>query len=177
MCVAGFRLAHLNRYVALMSPMFTLLHFLSIIGIVAGLFGGIYIGHNYFGWIGGIGGSLLGACLGYILFGYVPLMLTNALMRREFKRSDVITLKERLKTEYYISHLIIGELVARGEPVADFLDYIFTLLQSDDSDKRRFGWHNLNIWFPELAGQFGTFDAANPTAENKAKLASLRRAT
>lgn len=154
--------------------MFTIFHLLQLIALVIGLIAGAYYGGNYFGWLGGILGALLGAFAGFAILGRIPFLLSFAILRCDLKQTDTATLKENLKTQFFISHLIIAELVRRGELVEEFRDYIFSLLQSEYFDQRRFGWQNLNIWFPELAAQVETFDPMSPANESKTKLASLQ---
>lgn len=90
------------------------------------------------------------------------------------KLSDSSKLKKRLEKEFFISHLIISELVVRGEDAEQFKDYTLNLLQSEYSNQRRFGWYNLNIWFPELAKKLEFYDCENPTEEHKLKISEFR---
>ena len=140
--------------------------------IVGGCVSGILFGIRLFGWLGGIIGALLGAYVGFVV-GKVPAVLSFVILRFQLERSSVAALKRRLQTEYFISHLIIAQLVIREEPVNDFRDYIFSLLRSESSDERRFGWHNLNIWFPELVERIEDFDPIDSTSNCRKKLASI----
>ena len=156
--------------------MITIFHLFVFFGMVAGCVFGIRFGTRLIGWPSGVIGAVLGACAGFVV-GKLPLALGLALLRFQLERSSVADLKLRLQTEYFISHLIIAHLVVRGEPVDYFRDYVFSLLHSDIADKRRFGWHNLNIWFPELAKRIEDFNPVAPTADCRKKLESIEDAS
>ena len=94
--------------------MFTLFHLFQIVGIVIGLICGIFVGKSYFGWFGIVFGGLLGVILG-LIFGKIPFWVGSFYLHRELQRSSTETLKQRLEKDYFISHLIIAELVRRGE--------------------------------------------------------------
>ena len=84
-------------------------------------------------------------------WGMIDLQLmfpTRGILRFQLKRASVEKLKQDLEEQYYVAHLLIAELIRRGEAVEQFWPYVLSLLKSDSDDKRRFGWHNLNIWFP-----------------------------
>lgn len=129
--------------------MFTIFHLLELAGAFAGFAVGVILGYGWFGWLGGVLGGAVGYFAGCIP-GRVPLAISSAMLKRDLKRCDVVTLRTRLAREYYISHLIIAELVVRGEPIESFRDHISDLLCSASSDRRRFGELNLQIW-PETA--------------------------
>ena len=96
--------------------MFTIFHVLQIVGIIAGLICGIFIGKNYFGWFGIVSGGFLGVFFG-LIFGKIPFWITSFYLQRELQKSDTETLKQRLEKDYFISHLIVDELNRRGEPI------------------------------------------------------------
>lgn len=149
--------------------------FFQLLFLIIGLIAGIYFGGSYFGWLGGIIGGFFGAVLGFFILGRIPLLLGFLFLRDDLKKCDNLTLKKRLETQYYISHLIIAELASRGELVEQFRDYIFSQLQSDNFNERDFGWQNLNVWFPELAAQIESFDPTSPTNKSMKKIALLRK--
>jgi hypothetical protein len=99
-------------------------------------------------------GAVLGLFLGYLL-GKIPYVIAVQTLTRNLHRCDVTTLRSRLEKEYYISHLIIAELLLRGETIESFRGYVSGLLISDSPDRRRFGKEVVRIW-P---------DAAQPPAE------------
>lgn len=129
--------------------MFTIFDLLELTGAFAGLAVGVIFGHGWFGWLGVFLGGAIGFFAGRIL-GRVPLAISSAMLKRDLKRCDVSTLRSRLEREYYISHLMIAELLLRGEPIESFRDYVSELLRSDSPDRRRFGERILQIW-PETA--------------------------
>ena len=128
--------------------MFTFFDLLMVLGALAGLAAGAVIGADF-----GIGFSVAGACIG-ILLGYLlgraPWGLAALHMRRTLARASVQELRAQLDDRYFISHLIIGELVARGEPVESFRSTVAAQLESASSDVRRFGDANAKRWFPDL---------------------------
>ncbi len=95
--------------------------------------------------VGMIVGAVLGLFLGYLL-GKIPYLIAVQTLTRNLHRCDVGTLRSRLQQEYYISHLIIAELLLRGETIESFRGYVSGLLLSDSPDRRRFGKEVLRIW-------------------------------
>jgi hypothetical protein len=127
---------------------FTLFDLLKLLGTVAGaVIGGSY--GSSFGWPAAIVGALIGLIIG-MLVGNLPWAASYAWMRYDLKRSSVAKLKERLQREYFISHLLIGELVSRGEPLEQFRDYVAELLRSQNALERHCGEGVAGMWFPEL---------------------------
>ena len=59
-------------------------------------------------------------------------------------------LRERLKSQYFISHLIIVELLQRGEPLESFRHTVRAQLASPSADVFQFGLANASIWFPDM---------------------------
>ncbi len=147
-------------------------HVFELCGAFIGLGSGFVIGQKLFGWVGAIVGSGIGFYCGLVV-GRLPQVIVGAMLKQKLKRSDTATLKRRLENEYFISHLIIACLVVRGEPVEQFRKYIFSLLNSDSWDKRRFGWTNLKIWFPELAKRIGSFNPKDSSELCKEKLKTI----
>lgn len=128
--------------------MFTLFDLLKLLGTLAGA----VIGGSYglsFGWPTAIVGALIGLMVG-MLVGNLPWAASYAWMRYDLKRSSVATLKARLQREYFISHLLIGELVSRGEPLEQFRHYVAELLRSENALERHCGESAAGMWFPEL---------------------------
>ncbi len=148
---------------------FTIFHLFQIIGLFLGFIVGVQIGFNNYGWKGSIVGAFLGGLIG-LLIGHIPLYSGYFYLWFDLRRSSSTKLKKRLEKDYFISPQIIAELVRRGETVGQFKVYILVLLQSENWNQRRFGWHNLNIWFPELAKQLPDYDSENPTIEHKTKI-------
>lgn len=130
--------------------MFTVFHLFEFIGAIVGTISGLAFGQKEFGWTGALLGIPLGFYVGLAL-GRLPYFMAVAWMRRGLKKCDTPALKRRLEREYFLSHLIIAELVVRGEPVEQFREYVLSLVHSDSPDERRFGEQNIRIWFPESA--------------------------
>ncbi len=128
---------------------FTIFHLLILTGAVTGAFAAARFCCREFGWLS----VLVAAPLGFIagaFVGNLPWVAAVAWMRYDFKRCSVAKLKQRLENEYFISHLLIAELVIRGEPLEQFRGYVAGLLQSANPDRPRFGKMNAQIWFPDL---------------------------
>lgn len=131
---------------------------MSLIGAVTGAI----LGHGVVGWPGAVGGAVLGAVLGYWL-GAAPFLIGLKLLQRHLNDSTVDELRADLSRNWVGAHLVIAELVARGERVEQHLPLILSLLRSPWSDQRVHGWANLSLWFPELAAQLPDFDPNAPT--------------
>jgi hypothetical protein len=129
--------------------MFTIFDFLKLTGACAGAIGASVLGYREFGWLAVIVVTPLGFIVGAFI-GNLPWVAVWAWVRYDFRRSGAAELKQRLEREYYLSHLLIAELVSRGEPVEQFRDYVVGLLRSDNSDEQRFGEASARIWFPDL---------------------------
>ncbi len=142
----------LKRVLGMGGRPFTLFDAIQLFGPAGGAGAGLTVGYKSFGIAGGIAGALLGLALGAIL-GRLPLVLATRWIRRDLKRSTTSNLRERIKSEYYLSVWIIAELVVRGEPVESFREAVRAQLDSPNADERRFGLANAEIWFPEMAGR------------------------
>jgi hypothetical protein len=150
----------------------TLFDLLHLAAVLAGLFLGGSAGYARFGIIGAVAGSLLGGAVGFLL-GNLPFALTCRWMLRSLSRQSTERLRERIASEYYISHLILAELARRGEDLGVDLPVILTLLRSDSPDERRFGFGSLSLWFPDLASRLPDFNPADSTESCREKLARL----
>lgn len=128
--------------------MFTIFHLFQLVGKIFGLVWGAGWGYRWLGLGGGILGGLVGFIVGHML-GTLPGVIALKLVLRGLKKADNATLRSRLEPEYFIAHLIIGELIVRGEPVESFRDYVTGLRNSDSSDRKRFGERIAEIW-PEI---------------------------
>ncbi|MDH5221124.1 MAG: hypothetical protein OEW94_07825 [Betaproteobacteria bacterium] len=139
--------------------MFTFFDLLKLLGAAAGaVIGGSY--GSSFGWPAAIVGTLAGLIVG-MLVGNLPWTASRAWMHYDLKRSSVAKLRDRLQREHSISHLLIGELLSRGEPLEQFRDYVAELLRSHDALERRCGEGTARMWFPELlAGSSSSSSAA-----------------
>jgi hypothetical protein len=129
--------------------MLTIFHFMQLLGAGVGLVMGLDIGHQEFGVTGTIVSGFAGVVCGYLL-GALPYAVAGIWIRQDLKHCDTTELKARLDRQYAISHLIIAQLVRRGEPVEQFRGYVDSLRHSGSADRRRFGDLNHRIWFPEI---------------------------
>lgn len=93
--------------------------------------------------------GLAGLFIG-LFVGRLPYLIALQALMRNIQKSDAATLRLRLDKEYYISHLIIAELLLRGETIESFRNHISGLVNSDVPKRRRFGREVLRIW-PEAA--------------------------
>lgn len=129
----------------------TVFNVLQFAGVIAGAGFGYRLGAGIGGTIGGVVGLVVGIAVGWTI-GRLPFVVSFWSLRRSLKRASVADLRSRLEREYFISHLIIAELVIRGEPVESFRSIVEQQLASQTADVQRFGRANAQVWFPELAG-------------------------
>ena len=128
--------------------MFTIFHFSRLLGKIFGLTWGAGWGYHWLGLSGGILGGLVGFTVGHML-GTLPEVIVLKLVLRDLRKTDSASLRSWLESEYFIAHLIIGELIVRGEPMESFRDYVTRLRNSDSPDRKRLGEHITRIW-PEI---------------------------
>ena len=147
--------------------MFTIFDLLKLLGAAAGaVLGGGY-GYQTFGWLGAVIGLPLGLLVGSFVFN-LPLVVGWAWMRYDLKRSSIAKLKNRLHREYAISHLLIAELVSRGEPPGQFREYVAGLLRSNNPLERHCGEGTAGMWFPDLLVNSSSLSSAeDPTANDR----------
>lgn len=131
--------------------MLTMFDILQFAGVVAGALLGYSLGTGIGGAVGGVLGAIAGIVVGWLV-GRLPFAVSSWSLRRSLRRASVTDLRSRLEQEYFISHLIIAELVTRGEPVESFRSVVEHQLASQSADVQRFGRANAQLWFPELAG-------------------------
>jgi hypothetical protein len=129
--------------------MFTIFHLFELMGTIFGIVAGAAVGKAWLGWVGLLLGGVVGFLVGGVL-ARLPYAISIAVLKRNLQRCDISILRSRLEKEYYISHLIIAQLLIRGEPIESFRDYVAELRRSDSADRRRIGEHLLRIW-PETA--------------------------
>ena len=102
--------------------MLTAFDLLQLLGILAGIATGLSIGHACFGWVGAAVGGVLGLLAGYLV-GRLPWLIAWGIFRFRIKSTSTERLRKRLETQYFISHLLIAEIVVRGEPAESFWPY------------------------------------------------------
>jgi hypothetical protein len=132
--------------------MLTMFDILQFAGVVAGAGFGYQYGAGIGGAVGGVLGLIAGVAVGWIV-GRLPFFVSFWSLRRWLKCASVGDLRLRLERQYFISHLIIAELVTRGEPVESFRSIVEQQLASRSADVQRFGRANARVWFPEIVGR------------------------
>lgn len=147
--------------------LFDLLHWCAIGAAVAV---GATMGYHQFGIVGAVGGGAAGFVLGYIL-GRLPLAVMLLLLRRDLRRSSADRLRERINSQYFISHLIMAELASRDEDLEPIRAAVKAQLDSDEEDIRRFGRANAQHWFPDLIDQPDDDDDDAPNDDTDADAA------
>ena len=136
-----------------------------------GLGVGSSFGWHRFGAVGAVVGAVAGGITG-LLLGRLPLFL--ALRWLGLRGKSTVKLEAIFqKNQYYIFHLALPELMARGVDISPQKQRILDLLLSEDSDRRRFGWTCLQIGFPELARGVTGFDPQNPSPDHTAAISRL----
>jgi hypothetical protein len=78
-----------------------------------------------------------------------------------------------LASKFYIAHLILAELMRRGEDIRQDLSVVVDLLSSDAPNKRRFGIACLRLGFPDLAQRLRDYNACESTETCRSKVARL----
>jgi len=137
---------------------------------LAAVISGARVGYGVAGVTGGIGGALVGAFAGFAI-GRLPFLIAFRWARRRFRRQSTDDLRSDLASKYYIVHLILGELMRRGEDISGDLPVLLGLLSSDASDKRDFGLAGLRLGFPELAKRIRDYDASESVTICRSKVA------
>ena len=131
--------------------MITIFDIIQFVAPLGGAIVGYRIGHASAGTVGGVAGVAVGVAVGWAV-GRLPFIVASGSLQRSLKRAPSSDLRARLDREYFISHLIIAELVRRGEPVESLRQFVTAQLTAVSSDVQRFGRANAQTWFPELLG-------------------------
>jgi hypothetical protein len=129
----------------------TIFHLISCAAFITGGVLGWRVGFAFGGVAGGLIAAAVGAYVGLII-GRIPGVLTVRSVLRSLRRTATAELRAQLEDQYYVSHLIIAELVSRGEPLESFRTIVEHQLTSSNPDVQRFGRANASMWFPELVG-------------------------
>jgi membrane protein YqaA with SNARE-associated domain len=128
--------------------MMTLFDLIQVLALLIGVYFGATQGYQSGNVLGLFVGALIGLLAGWVI-GRLPFLVAMIWARADLKRASTEKLQSRLAREYFSSHLIIAELLQRGEPITSFSEYANELAQSKDTNKARFGKNLLTIW-PEL---------------------------
>lgn len=150
----------------------TLFDILELIAPVAVCVAGLQIGYRKWHWLGAIALALGGLYVGLVL-GRIPYVLTLAFLQRDLRRCDTATLKERLRSQYYLSHFIVPILRRRGEPESELQEQTLLLLLAESSDKCWHGWRTVNL-FPELAERLRGIDVCGAPQQYQEIVERLR---
>lgn len=129
--------------------MLTIFDVFSTASIIAGALIGCRLGAKTAGVAGGGIGLIAGITVGWIV-GRLPFVASIWWLRRSLQRASVAELRSRIDREYFVSHLLIAELVSRGEQVESLRSAVQQQLSSESADVQRFGQANARMWFPDL---------------------------
>lgn len=133
---------------------------------------GFQVGYRSFGLPLGTVGAAAGLLLGFVLARATTALMFHRFIR-QLQRTDTTALRGRLENEYFISHLIIGILRARGEPEVELRDHTLRLLLSSSVDERWHGWRTLNLCFPEMAERLAAINPVRPTSTDDNQIREL----
>lgn len=129
--------------------MITIFDIFQFVAIFGGGAAGYRLGSSIAGNVGAGVGVIVGIVVGWAA-GRAPCFFVSRFFHKSLKQTNSSNLRSRLVDEYYISHLIIAELVSRGESVESFRQIVAMQLNSESLDVQRFGQANAQAWFPEL---------------------------
>lgn len=146
--------------------MFTLFDLFRLLGPLFGLTVGFDAGHH-FGTVGCLVGAIAGGYLG-LLAGRFPLQLSDWFAFRLLRKESTPQLWSDLKDESYLMpNYVLLELKRRGEPMAEALNLVLSMLTSDDRPRRLRGFAAFLSGFPELAGRMNRYNPDAPDAERR----------
>jgi hypothetical protein len=145
--------------------MFTIFHVVELGGGLLGMLSGGLTAAHLLGWPAGLLEGVLGAVLGF-LFGRVPGVIATRAVFRDLRRKPPEELRGLVQRGVWPAyHLVLGELVRRGEDVAGEFAFVHALLVADDPVKRYQGLVNLELYYPALAVRMPDYrpeEAAEP---------------
>ncbi|MFY2558730.1 hypothetical protein ACN469_13970 [Corallococcus terminator] len=144
--------------------MFTAFDMFQVLSLLVGAGVGSVVGHGLLGWMGAVGGVLVGAVVGFCVGG-LPSFFVARSLEKDLRRADPESLRQRLGEQYFISHLILAELAVRGEDLAKYEEPILQLLRSDSESQRRHGWASLRYFYPARAEALGDYKFEAPAEE------------
>jgi hypothetical protein len=117
-----------------------------LLGVVVGLAVGGLVGFGASAWAGVPIGVVLGFSAGFLVGALVHEFAVIGI-RLGLKCSNTTKLKARLGCDYCLSHLIIAELVNRGEPSEQFRGHVESLPTSASGPHRSIGKRLQRQWF------------------------------
>ncbi len=167
-------MAVVSKSVDATNKMLNAFNMLRFVALVGGVLLGAKFGYSYLGVVGMLLGALCGGGVGWFV-GRVPWLVASRLTQKSLELVDSQRLRERLRngSEYFISHLLLAHLMARGESIDDELPVIVGLLISESGDKRRFGWEALKFAFPTSAAKICEFVPSDSLEKCRAVVAKL----
>jgi hypothetical protein len=156
------------------STRFTIYHVLWLILVSGGAVIG-WIGGGYFGVIGSIAGGAIGAVAAHI----VCLAFRDELHRRWLKQLQQSTNEELRaiirRDDWSFEHtMALLNLAARDEEVRCELPRILSMLESESTLTRRFGWDALRIVFNEERKLIGPYEPRESAQNCRDRTAALR---
>jgi hypothetical protein len=107
-------------------------------------------GNATWGWGAAIVLALGGLFIGTAI-GRIPQAIALRALSRHLRRCDTATLREKLRSEPYLSHFIVQILRSRGEPETELQERTLLLLLSESKEERWQAWRTVNLCFPDLA--------------------------
>lgn len=139
----------------------TLFDVLQFAGWIFGAMIGAKYGHIYFGNTGGVIGGVIGLVIGHFV-GRLPFVLAWAALG--IKRKSPTELRKILDGEqYFIYHLALAGLMAKGEDIEMYRPKMVNMLMSLNSDERKFAWGCVCLAFPDIASQLKGYDPLKKT--------------
>lgn len=133
---------------------------------------GFLWGKDAWGWPVAILCSVAGFYLGGVA-GRIPIEIGLWSLMRKLHRTDSSVLREKLQSEYFLSHFIVAVLKMRGEPSGELQDHTLRLLLSPSFDERWHGWRTLNLCFPETAEALRDINPKKPSEEDFGRIRGL----
>src|SRR5260370_30328577 len=108
-----------------------------------------------------------------------PLLRGTAMAPSCPREETVDELRARLKDRvmYSLYLPVMEELRQRGADVRRELPVATTLLAAETAWERHHGWRLLRCFFPDVAATIPDYDPAQPAAQCRAKVASIRSST
>ena len=131
--------------------MITVFHLFQFLGLLIGGLVGARLGYTVFG---AVGACLLASLLAYLGFrlGNLPWIWVLRSEKKKFQKETTQALIEGLKGKYaFCPNIVLAELRVRGEDVSVFLPFLRDLMVSPDMYTRNRGWVALRSALPEYA--------------------------
>ncbi len=136
---------------------FNLLDLIEITGACAGLMSGLMPFLKRGHWLLGI---FTGIALGIVFYlvARIPRIIADALVTKWVRSKDTQQLKRMLEEDYQLITYIILELIRRKEDLSHVKECLFKHLSLNCDERRKCGWNNLCLFYPELAKQIENYD-------------------